>query len=52
MTWARTKTIRNNSKKSRAHVWFKPEKSVYGPRLKCTKYSKDDYFSIYVYLLK
>lgn len=44
--WASSTTIRNNAKKNRAHVWFTPKKRVWGIRIKCLRYSRDDYFSI------
>ena len=45
-SWLQSTTIRGNSKKNRAHVWFRPKRDVSGIRIKCLKYSKDDYFSI------
>lgn len=38
---------RVNDRRKRSHVWFTPRKNVYGVRIQCTKYSADDYFSIY-----
>ena len=44
--WFGSTTIRGNRRKNRAHVWFRPMKRVWGIRLKCLKYSRDDYFSV------
>jgi len=44
--WIRTKTIRNNPRQSRAHVWFRPLKNARGLKIECLKYAMDDYFSI------
>ncbi len=44
--WVSSTSIENNRKKNRAHVWFNPMKDVWGVRIKCLRYSHDDYFSI------
>jgi hypothetical protein len=45
--WTTVNTITGNTSKTRAHVWWKPLKNVSGVRIYCSKYSADDYFSIY-----
>jgi hypothetical protein len=44
--WIASTTIKDNPRKSRAHVWFTPMKNVWGVRIKCLRYAKDDYFSV------
>jgi hypothetical protein len=46
-SWGWSTTITGNTKRSRAHVWFTPKKNVQAVRIYCTKYSADDYFSLY-----
>lgn len=44
--WFPSTKISDNSKKERAHVWFNTLKGVWGIRITCYEYSKEDYFSV------
>ncbi|MBT3234327.1 MAG: CHAP domain-containing protein [Bdellovibrionales bacterium] len=46
-SWHYVKTITGNSRRNRAHVWFTPQENVKRIRIYCTRYSADDYFSLY-----
>lgn len=45
--WTTFDTITGNTSKTRAHVWWTPRKNVSAVRLYCSRYSADDYFSVY-----
>ena len=44
--WMPSTVIYDNTNQKKEHIWFRPVHHIYGVRLECLRYAKNDYFSV------